>query len=64
MLGNGAGSFAHPSAAKYRTKEGFLNKNSKYGSCIVQHNAVAINRIVVDGFLKKKFRLWGYHRTI
>ncbi len=59
VLGNGAGSFAHPSAAKYRTKEGFLNKNSKYGSCVVQHDAVTINRIVVGEFLKKKISVMG-----
>ena len=59
VLGNGAGSFAHPSAAKYKTKEGFLNKNSKYGSCVVQHDAVTINRIVVDGFLKKEVSVMG-----
>jgi len=59
VLGNGAGSFAHPSAAKYRTKEGFLNKDSKYGSCVVQHDAVTINRIVVDRFLKKKVSVMG-----
>ncbi len=59
VLGNGAGSFAHPSAAKYRTKEGFLNKNSKFGSCVVQYDAVTINRIVVNGFLKKKISVMG-----
>ena len=59
VLGNGAGSFAHPSAAKYRTKEGFLNKNSRYGSCIVQNDAVVINRIVVNEFLKKKVPVMG-----
>lgn len=59
MLGNGAGSFAHPSAAKYKTKEGFINANSKYGACVVQNDAVAINRIVINGFLKKKIPVMG-----
>jgi len=59
VLGNGAGSFAHPSAAKYKTKEGFINANSKYGACVVQNDAVAINRIVINGFLKKKIPVMG-----
>lgn len=52
ILGNGVGSFAHTSAKKYRTIEGFLDKESKYGFCKVHNDAAEINKIVISSFLK------------
>lgn len=52
LLGNGAGSFAHVSAKKYKTKFGYINKKSKIGHCIVQNDASALNRILVKELIK------------
>lgn len=52
LIGHGSGSFGHTSAKKYRTKEGFIRKNSKYGFCVVHKDALWLNRIVVDKLLK------------
>ncbi len=52
LLGHGGGSFPHISAKKYKTKEGFVEKESKYGFCQVQNDAATLNRIVVNNLLK------------
>jgi isopentenyl phosphate kinase len=54
LLGNGAGSFAHVSAKKFKTKLGYINERSKIGHCLVQNDASALNRILVKEFLKAK----------
>ena len=54
LLGNGAGSFAHVSAKKFKTKLGYINEKSKIGHCLVQNDASALNRILVKEFLKAK----------
>ncbi len=48
ILGHGSGSFGHVPAAKYRTNEGIINKNSLRGASITQHTAAQLHRIVVD----------------
>ncbi len=52
LIGHGSGSFGHPSAKKYKTREGFVRKNSKYGFCIVHRDALWLNKIVIDNLLK------------
>jgi isopentenyl phosphate kinase len=52
LIGNGAGSFAHVSAKKFRTKEGYINEKSKIGHCIVQDDASRLNRILVRELIK------------
>jgi isopentenyl phosphate kinase len=52
LIGNGAGSFAHVSAKKFKTKEGYINKKSKIGHCIVQDDASTLNRILVKELIK------------
>ncbi|MCK4429101.1 MAG: isopentenyl phosphate kinase family protein, partial [Candidatus Aenigmarchaeota archaeon] len=52
ILGHGGGSFPHTSAKKYKTAEGFVNDESRYGFCVVQNDAAKLNRIIVDSFLK------------
>jgi len=54
LLGNGAGSFAHVSAKKFKTKEGYINEKSKIGHCIVQDDASTLNRILVKEFLRAR----------
>jgi isopentenyl phosphate kinase len=51
ILGNGAGSFGHTSAKKYRTIEGFLDKESQYGFCRVHNDAAQINKLVINSLL-------------
>lgn len=52
IVGNGSGSFAHTSAAKYQTASGYKDEESKFGFCFVQNDAIKINRICVEAFLK------------
>lgn len=51
IIGNGAGSFAHFSAHKYRTTEGFVNDKSKVGLGWVRYDAVKLNQIVLEQLL-------------
>lgn len=51
IIGNGAGSFAHFSAHKYRTTEGFVNDESRIGMGWVRHDAVKLNQIVFEQLL-------------
>jgi len=51
IIGNGAGSFAHFSAHKYRTTEGFINEESRVGMGWVRHDAVKLNQIVLEQLL-------------
>ena len=52
LLGNGAGSFAHVSAKKFKTKEGYINEKSKIGHCLVESDALTLNRILVKELIK------------
>lgn len=52
ILGNGVGSFAHTSAKKYGTINGFSNQESKYGFCTVHNDAAEINKMVINSLLK------------
>jgi len=54
LIGHGSGSFGHTSAKKYKTKEGFIRKNSKYGFCVVHKDAFWLNKIVIDHLLQAK----------
>lgn len=51
IIGNGAGSFAHFSAHKYRTTEGFVSDESRIGMGWVRHDAVKLNQIVFEQLL-------------
>jgi len=52
LIGNGAGSFAHISAKKYKTSEGIINKESLRGQSIVEDNASRLNRILVRELIR------------
>ncbi len=52
IIGHGMGNFAHREAAQYRTHQGFINTESKFGACVTQDVAGRINRIVVEELLK------------
>lgn len=46
IIGHGAGSFAHISAAKYQTQKGIINKQSVLGASLVRTDALELNLIV------------------
>ncbi|KPJ57227.1 hypothetical protein AMJ49_01285 [Parcubacteria bacterium DG_74_2] len=52
LIGNGAGSFAHVSAKKFRTAEGYVDRKSLRGHSIVQDDASRLNRIVVKELIR------------
>lgn len=52
ILGHGVGSFSHPPAHKFRTKEGFINKNSAYGLAEVRKSCLEINLIVISKLIE------------
>lgn len=52
LIGHGGGSFPHTVAAKYKTQEGIVNKDSIKGFSLTADAAVKINRIVVEEFIK------------
>lgn len=52
IIGNGAGSFAHRSAARYRTMGGYVRADSKYGAAFVHRDAERLNGIIIDALLK------------
>ncbi|MCE7897749.1 hypothetical protein DCC61_00400 [Candidatus Microgenomates bacterium] len=60
IIGNGAGSFAHFSAHKYRTTEGFVDENSRIGMGWVRHDAVKLNQIVCEQLLSANVPVFSY----
>jgi len=59
VIGNGAGSFAHYPAAKYKMKDGIKEDNQIMGFCEVQNAASRLNRIIVAELLKVGVRAIG-----
>ncbi len=53
ILGNGAGSFAHTSASRYDTANGFTTEEGKRGYCIVQFDATTLNHMCVKIFMEE-----------
>lgn len=60
IVGNGAGSFAHYSAHKYRTAEGFVDKESRVGLGWVRYDAIKLNQIVFEQFLSANVPVFSY----
>ncbi|MDF5710613.1 MAG: isopentenyl phosphate kinase [Nostoc sp. S4] len=52
IIGNGAGSFAHQSAHKYNTINGFFSDEQKSGFCLVHQDALDLNLILAKFFLQ------------
>lgn len=53
ILGNGAGSFAHVPASRYKTMDGFIHEESRIGMAITQDAAARLNRIVVHELINQ-----------
>jgi len=47
LIGHGSGSFGHTVAAKYKTQEGMVGKDSLKGFSLTAEAAVKINRVVI-----------------
>lgn len=60
VIAHGGGSFPHISAAKYKTVEGIKKEEDIYGLAVVQQDALAINRIVNQIFLKEKLPVLSF----
>ena len=52
IIGHGAGSFAHQSAKKYDTMDGFSNDEGKFGACFVHADAMKLHEIVLNECMK------------
>ncbi|MCC5654144.1 isopentenyl phosphate kinase family protein [Nostoc sp. XA013] len=52
IIGNGAGSFAHQSANKYNTINGFSCDEEKLGFCLVHQDALDLNFLLAKSFLQ------------
>lgn len=52
VIGNGAGSFGHFPAIKYKMERGINSEKQIYGYCIVQDAVAQLNRIIVSELLK------------
>lgn len=53
VVGHGQGSFGHVPAVKYKTMQGFIHDDSRFGMAIVQDSAAQLNRLVVHAFLEE-----------
>lgn len=63
VIGHGQGSFAHAPAMRYRTKEGFILEDSRFGMAITQDSAAQLNRIVVKEFLSHDLPAVSYYMS-
>lgn len=61
IVGHGGGSFPHVSATKYETYKGFIDDESIYGMAIVHRDAVKLNSIVINEFLKVGLKVFPIH---
>lgn len=52
ILGHGGGSFGHSQAKKYRTNEGFVDENSKFGVAEVAFAMRQLNLFITESFIK------------
>lgn len=59
VLGNGAGSFAHQSAHKYDTNNGFSDQRGALGACVVHADAMKLNSILVEECLKQSLPVYS-----
>lgn len=58
LIGNGAGSFGHVPAKKYRTREGVARPEEWFGYTETADAAARLNRLIVDALLKAGVPAW------
>lgn len=59
ILANGAGSFGHFLAKKYKTTKGIIDDG--YGFCIEQDGDKKLNQIIIEYLLKEKIKCASFH---
>lgn len=59
VLGNGAGSFAHQSAAKYRLSEGVNQDAGRFGACVTHNDASYLNHLITKIFHKARLPIFS-----
>lgn len=60
IVSHGSGSFGHTLASQYQTANGIKNQKDVYGLCLVQQDAIVINRIVNEIFLKNRINCLSF----
>lgn len=60
VIGNGAGSFAHFSAHKYRTADGFVGDESRVGLGWVRYDAIKLNQLVFEQLLSSNIPVFSF----
>lgn len=63
ILGNGAGSFGHYEAIKYKLPSKINSPKKRYGFSVVQESVKTLNKIVVDVLLKEKIPAVSIHQS-
>lgn len=63
ILGNGAGSFGHYEAVKYKLPSAINSAKKRYGFAVVQESVKTLNKIVVDELLKQKIPAISLHQS-
>ncbi|MFW6220386.1 MAG: isopentenyl phosphate kinase [Nanoarchaeota archaeon] len=61
ILTNGAGSFGHPLAKKYKIIDGYKNKESIRGFCLTQNAVSKLNKFILKELLKNKINALTIH---
>lgn len=60
IVSHGSGSFGHTLASKYKIADGIKGEKDIYGLCLVQRDAIAINRVLNEIFLKNKINCLSF----
>lgn len=60
IVSHGSGSFGHTLASEYKTADGIKGQKDIYGLCLVQRDAIAINRVLNEIFLKNKINCLSF----
>ncbi|MGB9882901.1 MAG: isopentenyl phosphate kinase [Microgenomates group bacterium] len=60
IIGNGAGSFGHFYAEKYKTKMGYVNFSSE-GLVQIHYSVLTLNKIIVDKLIENKINCFTIH---
>lgn len=61
IIGNGAGSYGHYPAERYKMSDGIHNETQKMGFCIVQDAVARLNRIIVGSLLRAGVKAMSVH---
>ncbi|GAB4218996.1 MAG: isopentenyl phosphate kinase [Candidatus Microgenomates bacterium] len=60
IIGNGAGSFGHYFAEKYKTENGYVNFSLE-GLVQIHHSVLTLNKIIIDKLIENKINCFTIH---